>query len=87
MHPMIRVFVAGDAKNEVPVTNLAKIEFPGKNKNESKLFKVLKISYVAMSVMTCHVSILYSFTQHNTSYQGLKYSSIPDHVGFTEDTI
>ena len=28
---------AGDAHNEVPVTNLATIEFPGKKKDGSKL--------------------------------------------------
>ena len=28
--------LAGDARNEVPVTNVAKIEFPGKKKNSSK---------------------------------------------------
>ena len=28
--------IGGDAKNEVPVTNLATIEFPGNQKNGSK---------------------------------------------------
>ena len=30
------VYTAGDAKNEVPITNLATIEFPGNKKNGSK---------------------------------------------------
>ena len=31
---------AGDAKNEVPVTNLAKIEFPGKKKKNGCKFSL-----------------------------------------------
>ena len=31
--------LAGDAKNEVPVTNVAKIDFPGNTKNGCKLCK------------------------------------------------
>jgi hypothetical protein len=36
-HVIVFILSAGDAKNEVPITNLAKIEFPGsKEKTKEK---------------------------------------------------
>ena len=39
---MCATCTAGDAHNEVPVTNLATIEFPGKKKDGSKRTTVLQ---------------------------------------------
>lgn len=34
--PTLSMYTAGDAKNEVPVTNLAKIKFPGKKEKGAR---------------------------------------------------
>ncbi len=48
----LTLFTAGDANNEVPITNLAKIAFPGAKRRNGCKFSSLKLYYNCTTVIS-----------------------------------